>query len=248
MSDVLVLCYHAVSPTWDAELSITPEALERQLTLLAGRGYRGATFADAVAGRPSGRTVVVTFDDAYRSVGTLAAPILERLGMPATVFVPTDWPAAGAPMVWPGIDHWPEDEYREELTPLTWDELGALRDRGWEVASHTCSHPHLTTLSDAELDRELVASRAAVEEHMGAPCRTIAYPYGDQDERVRRAAERAGYAGGAALERWLREGDPFAWPRVGVYHADDERRFRLKASRPLRRLRGSAAIERLLTR
>ena len=29
MSDLLVLCYHAVSPRWQADLSITPEALER---------------------------------------------------------------------------------------------------------------------------------------------------------------------------------------------------------------------------
>ena len=238
IADVLVLCYHAVSPTWPAPLSVTPERLEGQLAGLVRRGYRGATFADAVE-RPHGRTVVATFDDAYRSVLTLAAPILERLGVPGTVFAPTDWPGRGEPMTWPGIDEWLAGEHAHELTPLSWDELGELAERGWEVGSHTRSHPHLTTVDDDRLRDELAGSRAECEERLGRPCRTIAYPYGDQDARVRAAAREAGYAAGAALGRSLSEGDRFAWPRVGVYHADDGRRFALKSSRLVRRLRGT---------
>lgn len=246
MSDVLVLCYHAVSPSWPADLSVTPDALERQLGGLVARGYRGATFADVVARRPTGKTVVVTFDDAYRSVGTLAGPVLDRLGLPATVFVPTAWPGRGEPMTWPGIDHWLATEHRDELVPHTWDELRALRDRGWEIAAHTDSHPHLTTLGDDDLARELAVARARVEQELGAPCTTIAYPYGDQDARVRAAAAGAGYAGGAALGLSLREGDPLAWPRVGVYHGDDDRRFRAKVNVPLRRIRATGAFERAM--
>ena len=40
MPDVLVLCYHAVSERFPAALSVTPEAFERQLHLLARAGYR----------------------------------------------------------------------------------------------------------------------------------------------------------------------------------------------------------------
>ena len=88
MSDVLVLCYHAVSPDWPAPLSITPDAFERQLNLLVRRGYRGATVRDALSNPPAGRTVAITFDDAYRSIRELARPILDRLGMTASVYVP----------------------------------------------------------------------------------------------------------------------------------------------------------------
>ena len=87
MTDGIVLCYHALSPTWEADLSTTPERFERQLELLVRRGYRGVTFEQAVRA-PHERTVAVTFDDAYRSVLELARPILDRLGLPATVF---DW-------------------------------------------------------------------------------------------------------------------------------------------------------------
>jgi peptidoglycan/xylan/chitin deacetylase (PgdA/CDA1 family) len=63
MSDVLVLCYHAVSVRWPAELSVTPERLEEQLRLLVRRGFKGATFHQAVIAPPAPRTLAVTFDD-----------------------------------------------------------------------------------------------------------------------------------------------------------------------------------------
>jgi hypothetical protein len=44
MTVPLVLCYHALSPTWEAELSITPDAFERQIELLLRRGWHPATF------------------------------------------------------------------------------------------------------------------------------------------------------------------------------------------------------------
>ena len=72
MSDVLVLCYHAVSERWPAPLSVTPEQLDRQLSLLHRRGFHGVTLSEALAGLPADRVLAVTFDDAYRSVRDLA--------------------------------------------------------------------------------------------------------------------------------------------------------------------------------
>jgi peptidoglycan/xylan/chitin deacetylase (PgdA/CDA1 family) len=173
VSDVLVLCYHAVSPSWPARLSIVPEAFERQLELLAGRGYRGATVREAIEGPPAERTVAVTFDDAYRSVLELARPILERLGMPASVYVPTAWPGRGEPMTWPGIDEWLGGPHEGELACMSWDELRGLADLGWEVGSHTRSHPRLPELEDAELDAELAGSRRDCEAGLGRPCDSL---------------------------------------------------------------------------
>src|SRR3954451_1916783 len=102
MSDVLVLCYHALSDDWPAALSTTPERFEAQLRLLIERGYRPATFEQAVGEPLAERTFAVTFDDAYRSVLALAHPIMERLGVPGTVFVPTDWAGREQPMTWDG--------------------------------------------------------------------------------------------------------------------------------------------------
>ena len=118
MSDVVVLCYHAVSPDWPAQLSVTPERFEHQLRELVGRGYRGATFTEAVTSPPHPRTLAVTFDDGMRSVLERARPVLGRLGLPATVFVPTDLVGSEGPMSWRGIEQWVDGEHGRELVPL----------------------------------------------------------------------------------------------------------------------------------
>jgi peptidoglycan/xylan/chitin deacetylase (PgdA/CDA1 family) len=239
MPDVLVLCYHAVSERFPAPLSVTPEAFERQLGLLSRAGYRGATFEQAVQTR-SGRTVAITFDDAYLSVLQLAKPLLDEAGFPATVYAPTAYlDTPERPLSWDGIEQWLGGEHERELLPMSWDQLGGLAEAGWEIGSHTRTHPHLTTLGDEALREELVRSREEVEQRLGRDCPTIAYPYGDYDERVVRGAAEAGYSAAGTLPARLHHERPLAWPRVGIYHGDDERRFRMKISRAMRRLRGS---------
>jgi peptidoglycan/xylan/chitin deacetylase (PgdA/CDA1 family) len=245
MSNVIVLCYHALSETWKADLSTTPQRFESQLSLLIARGYRPVTFTAAVTLAHSGRLIAITFDDAYRSVLELARPILDSFAAPATVFAPTDYIGAETPMRWPGVDRWRGGPDERELVPMSWPELAALTKAGWEIGSHTGSHPRLTQLDDATLHDELARSKQACEQHIGAACTSLAYPYGDVDQRVVAAAARAGYRAGAALPRRLDSRDPLCWPRVGIYQVDDGLRFRLKVSPALRALRRSAAWERL---
>lgn len=239
MPDLIVLCYHALSPGWGAALSTTPARFERQMALLASRGYRAVTFSEAVALGGRGRYVAITFDDAYTSVFERARPILDRHGFVATVFAPTDWIGTGSPMSWQGIEHWHGGPFEQELVPLDWERLRELAATGWEIGSHTLTHPHLPALADEELARELSASKAACEAGMGRPCSSLAYPYGDVDDRCAAAARAAGYTAAAALPRRLASRDPLRWPRLGIYCADDDRRFRMKISRLMRAARAS---------
>lgn len=236
-----MLCYHAVSETWPAPLSVRPERLEAQLASLLRRGYRGATFHDAVFAPPAPRTLAVTFDDAFRSVLELAFPILERAGVPATVFVPTAFPDRGGPLLWTGIDHWAAGPHAGELAGLSWEQLRTLAAAGWEIGSHTCTHPRLPALGDEPLAAELGESRTACERGTGTPCRSLAYPYGDVNGRVMAAARAAGYRAAAALPARPGPATPLAWPRVGVYHLDRLWRFRLKTSPLVTRLRSTSA-------
>jgi peptidoglycan/xylan/chitin deacetylase (PgdA/CDA1 family) len=194
-----------------------------------------------VSGRCPPKSVAVTFDDAWRSVLERAYPILSRLETPATVFVPIDYPDRDGTMSWPGVDRWLGGPHEGEMRCLSWSELRDLADKGWEIGSHSCSHPRLTTLADDELGRQLRESRAACEREVGSPCESFAYPYGDCDERVIAATGAAGYSGAGALESKLTPGQPLRWPRIGIYRADDRRRYAFKVSRGLRLLRASAA-------
>jgi peptidoglycan/xylan/chitin deacetylase (PgdA/CDA1 family) len=114
-----------------------------------------------------------------------------------------------------------------------------VAEAGWEIGSHTCSHPRLPSLGDEHLRRELFESRSVVAERLGRPCGTLAYPYGDHDERVVEATRAAGYAAAGTLPGRLPRAQRLAWPRIGIYRGDDQRRFRIKASAAVRRLRGT---------
>jgi peptidoglycan/xylan/chitin deacetylase (PgdA/CDA1 family) len=237
VADTLVLCYHAVSPTWPADLSVTPEALERQLQLLARQGYTGVTFGAAVGEPDVGRRVSVTFDDAFLSVLELAKPILDELGWPATVFAVADHVRDGWPLAWAGTERWLTTEHEQELAGMDAAQLQALAADGWEIGSHTCTHPSLPTLPPGELQEELERSKADLEAMLGLPMTSIAYPYGDHNDAVVAATEAAGYACAATLpHRWPRP-ERLRWPRIGVYHPDDLRRYRIKVSPAVRRAR-----------
>jgi peptidoglycan/xylan/chitin deacetylase (PgdA/CDA1 family) len=237
MHRVVILCYHAVSTTWSADLSIHPDRLEEQLRWLTSRGFRGATFTQAVLDPPHRKTLAVTFDDGFLSVLELGLPILERLELPGTVFAVSDFASDGAPLKWDGIDHWAGGPFDSELRSLSWEQLGQLIDRGWEIGSHTASHPRLTTLSPALLTEELTSSRQALETGLGHPAESIAYPYGDTDERVATAAREAGYRTGAGLPARVHRARQLDWPRIGVYNNDSLDRLRLKTSKPVRAAR-----------
>jgi peptidoglycan/xylan/chitin deacetylase (PgdA/CDA1 family) len=232
--DVVALCYHAISPTWKASLSITPTSLDAQIRHMLDHGWAPSTFTDAVLGTEPGRVMAITFDDAFASVKELASPILERYGVVGTVFAPTAFMSGQTDLDWDGVDHWKHTEHANEMRAMDWDDLRGLVANGWEVGSHTITHPHLTTLDDAGLRDELVRSREACTEHIGVACRSVAYPYGDTDGRVMRAAAGAGYATGACLSSRLRVIGPLGFPRTGVYQVDDLPRFRLKLAAPIR--------------
>jgi peptidoglycan/xylan/chitin deacetylase (PgdA/CDA1 family) len=236
MNDLVVLCYHALSPTWTADLSTTPERFERQIALLVRRGYRGATFTQAVSSPSMGRVMAITFDDAYRSVIEFALPILDRYRLAATVFAPTDFIDSERPMRWPGIDCWLGGPHERELMPMSWAELSTLAETGWEIGSHTASHPHLTQIDDRALADELLRSKLACRRHVGQ-CTSLAYPFGEVNARVVEAAARAGYGAAAAIRPSTASGNILEWARTGVYRVDDDLRFRLKVSPSIRRLR-----------
>jgi peptidoglycan/xylan/chitin deacetylase (PgdA/CDA1 family) len=156
------------------------------------------------------RKVHVTFDDAFRSAATVF-PALERLGVPVQIFVCTRYARVGAPLAIPEL----AGDDPGQVATMNWDDLRDHAARGVAIGSHAVSHPHLTTLSDDELRRELGESKEEIEDRLGRPCKDLAYPYGEHDARVRTAARAAGYGRAYAL-RGSRS-DAYAAPRLDLY-------------------------------
>ncbi len=124
--------------------------------------------------------------------------------------------------------------------PMSWDELRGLDAAGWEIGSHTRTHPHLPKIDDAALTAELGESKAEIERELGHPCETLAFPYGEHDGRVVAATIEAGYRAAAALPaRGSRTPERHAYPRVGVWFDTTPLKFRLKVSPLVRRLRAT---------
>jgi peptidoglycan/xylan/chitin deacetylase (PgdA/CDA1 family) len=167
-------------------------------------------------------TAVVTFDDGYAGVFTHAVPILKKLRIPATVFVVGEAPGRSAGFWWdhPEIAGVQTAALRERwLTQLRGDEAAILshgctravgdwpaahRPADWaamrahvgagiDIGVHSATHRSLPTLTDAELEHEIVAGRLAVREGTGVWPEFFAYPYGLWDSRVRTMVRNARY-------------------------------------------------------
>jgi peptidoglycan/xylan/chitin deacetylase (PgdA/CDA1 family) len=77
--------------------------------------------------------------------------------------------------------------------PLTEPELQTLAGSIVEIGAHTLSHPSLSATPEEEQRREIVGSRTRLEELLGRPVTTFAYPYGDYDDRAVRIVSRGGF-------------------------------------------------------
>ena len=94
MGSAKILLYHHVSEATPKSTSVTPAVFDSHLDLLEREGFEVVPLARIVdsllgGGELDSRWVAITFDDAFASVGTEAAPRLEARGWPYTVFVST---------------------------------------------------------------------------------------------------------------------------------------------------------------
>jgi peptidoglycan/xylan/chitin deacetylase (PgdA/CDA1 family) len=79
---------------------------------------------------------------------------------------------------------------------LTWDEVRDLARQGFEVGSHTSTHPILARLDEDGIRTELESSRARIQTELNTSCYALAYPNGtvaDYDARVLRCTQTAGF-------------------------------------------------------
>jgi peptidoglycan/xylan/chitin deacetylase (PgdA/CDA1 family) len=197
---VPILIYHSIRPYVPTDTKgarrwiATPETLESELSYLRTNGYSSVTF-DALAshlqnGAPlPARPIIISFDDDWQSQYVNAVPLLRKYGFTATFFV---WVRAV------GREH-----------HMTWDEIRELDAEGMEIGCHTLTHLILPKLrSDDTLRREIVAARNMIEAHIGHPVTSLAYPFGQYDERVVAIAREAGFTSARST-----------WP--GVFHTRD---------------------------
>jgi peptidoglycan/xylan/chitin deacetylase (PgdA/CDA1 family) len=158
------------------------------------------------------RTVAITFDDCYRD-NLDAARVLAEHGLPATFFIPT---------AYVGTDHvFPWDADLPTLPNLTWDDVREMARLGFEIGSHTVSHPDMGRISFEEARRELVDSRQELQKQLNRPVRWFAYPFGGVENfsaDLLPLIEATGYDAGFSAHGGFvgAESDPRLLPREAV--------------------------------
>jgi len=111
--------------------------------------------------------VAITFDDGYRNLYLRVHPVMEKLQIPYTVFIPTDF--IGSYTTWGA----------KKVSSLNAQEVKALnKSKLVDIGSHTLSHRSLTQLSTAEVTKELAQSKKYLEDLIAEPVNMFAYPYG----------------------------------------------------------------------
>lgn len=214
-----VLAYHKVTSFELGGTWLPPRRFAGHLDALLREGRRfgdETAFLDALDGKRAAdtREVLLTFDDGYRCLLDAAIPALEARGIPALLFLVSGY--AGLENRWelrlPG----------RRFTHLSWEEIADLRRRGFAFGSHGLAHRDLTRLAPSALRDELVRSKAAIEDRLGAPVRSFSYPFGRVSDGAREEAERAGYRAAFTLYPRLRPGagGRYELRREGVYVID----------------------------
>jgi len=203
---VAILMYHVIADAPPGArypgLWVPKRLFAEQMFVLREAGYRAVTMQQVLDAWTTGaelpaKPIVVTFDDGNRTHVEGAGPMLEALG-------------------WPGVLNLELNNLGS--TGIKVSGVRTLIDAGWEIGSHTVSHPDLTKVDDARLREELEESKAQIAARFGIDPIVFCYPAGRHDARVEAAVEAAGYAvalaegAGAAAPT----DDRYALPRIRV--------------------------------
>jgi peptidoglycan/xylan/chitin deacetylase (PgdA/CDA1 family) len=202
--------YHVLAePTPSApypDLYVSPNVFRAQLEWLDGNGFTAVTLSDVWRswhgqGRPPAKPIVISIDDGFRNTHSVGLPALRAHGWPAVLNLTLSHLGPS----------WGLSEGRVR---------GLLR-AGWELGSHTFTHPDLTQLDDARLRREVAGSKRALERRFDVRISFFCYPAGRFDARVVAAVRRAGFRGATTTieGRAVRE-EPFTLRRIRVSRGD----------------------------
>ena len=185
-----VIMYHDVKLFALNGFDVTLKDFVEQIKWLQRNNYQTLSMDEFVSIVESGkkfpsRSVLITFDDGYQGAGLYAARELRDRGMKATFFIIPE-------MIGKSIEGYPY---------MTEAELKTIAESEcFSIGSHTIDHPHLDQLTAEELSRQLLESKATLENMIGRSINSIAYPYGDYSQEVIDGVKAAGYSVAFAVQ------------------------------------------------
>jgi len=225
------LMYHSIREGTEGrhtyyETNTSPRVFAQHMKFLREEGYHALKVDKARMGEHGGvspKSVVITFDDGYADVYQNAFPILTEFKFTATVFVITGLLKS-------------QRECFKGIECLNLSEVRELHSAGIGIGSHSVSHPELRHLPLAAVENELSGSKKALEDALGAPVKSFAYPFAfpEADRRFVRGLagllEACGYENGVTTILGTAHSGAPRWflPRLPINSWDDPGFFRAK--------------------
>lgn len=161
----------------------------------------------------------ITFDDAYENIYHYAYPELQRMGMPATIFIPAELVGKN--------NEWDIEKYGKEnlLKIMDYKVLREMDIDLIDFGSHGYTHAQLSRLSEQDLRIELLSSKEELEANIERKIDIIAYPHGtysDFDQRVINKVKEYGYiaACSTCFGRYNTQEDLFSLKRISIWEND----------------------------
>jgi peptidoglycan/xylan/chitin deacetylase (PgdA/CDA1 family) len=224
-----ILGFHKVgapSPgAWETWYYNTEEEFAGYLRYLSTSPWRvidAATLVRGIAEPDSlpDRAVLLTFDDAYRSIHQVALPLLLQFNYPAVVFVPSDFVGKDS--------HSFDSNSSEPNEPLcNWDDLQKLDHHGVSVQSHSATHRAFSELTCSEQEEEMSRSKTVLEMELKKKVEILCFPYGDgggDPQSVSAALEQTGYKAACVYDGHLNPlplADPYRLSRLTIGRGSD---------------------------
>ena len=208
VAPVPILLYHSIDETTSssyARWTVPPAIFEEQMSWLAEQGYHALTISELVAALVGGtplppRTTAITFDDGFRDFLTGAWPVLQRHGLPATLYLAAGYMGRSST--------WLRRCGQHDRRMLSWSEIRSMLGPGIEFGSHSYAHLQLDLLPPHEAMVQISGSKAVIENNLGCPIYSFAYPHGYSSRQSRLLVQQAGYRSACKVNTaWSQPGE-----------------------------------------
>lgn len=190
-SAAVILMYHHFGDDTPSSTSVTLAQFDAHLKYLEQNQYNVWPVSKLVShwqqGKPvPNKTVVLTADDAYKSVYHEAYPRLKKRGWSMTTFVNSE----------------PIDKRYGNF--MTWEQMREMQADGFEFANHSLSHSRMRPLDNENhhdfvqrVRHELEQAQQRLQQELGENTNTdpkiFAYPYGEYSEAAAQIISDMGY-------------------------------------------------------